>query len=35
MGDMGYDLLMRMLTYDPSQRIIASDALQHPFLEGI
>lgn len=27
----GYDLLMKMLTYDPSSRISAADALAHPF----
>jgi serine/threonine protein kinase len=31
MDDQGYDLLMRMLHYDPEQRIIASDALNHEY----
>ena len=32
LGEEGLDLLERMLELDPSQRISASDALQHPFL---
>jgi len=32
LDDEGYDLLMRMLHYDPEQRIIAADALTHPYL---
>ena len=35
LDDEGYDLLMKMLTYDPKQRIIASQALEHPYLNGI
>jgi len=31
LDDTGYDLLIRMLHYDPEQRIIASDALDHPY----
>ena len=30
----GYDLLSRMLKYDPAQRITAAAALSHPFLES-
>ena len=29
---LGLDLMERMLTYDPSKRITAQDALHHPFL---
>lgn len=32
LDDDGYDLLMKMLTFDPKQRIIASQALEHPYL---
>lgn len=32
LDDEGYNLMMRMLHYDPEQRIIASDALMHPYL---
>lgn len=35
LDDSGYDLLMRLLHYNPEQRIIASDALSHPYLQGI
>jgi serine/threonine protein kinase len=31
LDDQGYDLMMRMLHYNPEQRIIASDALNHPW----
>jgi len=31
LDDQGYDLMMRMLQYDPERRIIASDALNHPW----
>ena len=32
LDDEGYDLLMKMLVFDPKQRIIASQALEHPYL---
>ena len=35
LDDQGYDLLMRMLHYDPEKRIIASDALMHPYLQDV
>ena len=35
LDDEGYDLLMSMLQYDPEQRIIASDALNHPYLKDV
>lgn len=35
LDDEGYDLMMRMLHYNPEQRIIASDALNHPYLQGV
>ena len=31
LGDNWFDLIDKMLCYDPKQRITASDALQHPF----
>lgn len=31
--DKGYDLLTRLLAYDPEQRITAHDALNHPWFE--
>jgi len=31
----GQNLLMSMLTYDPSKRISGKDALQHPYFRGI
>lgn len=30
-----FDLMERMLEYDPSQRICLGDALRHPFFEKI
>lgn len=33
--DDGIDLLARMLTYEPSKRISAKQALQHPFLRDL
>mmetsp|Transcript_5092 Transcript_5092/g.15237 ORF Transcript_5092/g.15237 Transcript_5092/m.15237 type:complete len:308 (+) Transcript_5092:260-1183(+) len=35
LDDVGLDLLMRMLTYEPSQRITAFAALQHQYFQGI
>ena len=35
LDDEGYELLMAMLHYNPEKRIIASDALNHPFLSGV
>jgi calcium-dependent protein kinase len=29
----GLDLIKKMLTYDPIQRITAEDALQHPWIK--
>eukprot|EP01027_Heterolobosea_sp_BB2_P017137 GEZU01024310.1.p1 GENE.GEZU01024310.1~~GEZU01024310.1.p1 ORF type:complete len:133 (+),score=37.37 GEZU01024310.1:220-618(+) len=29
----GFDLLSRMLTYDPAKRITASEALKHPYFK--
>jgi len=31
----GYDLLSKMLQYDPNQRITAQKAMQHPYLEAV
>ena len=35
LDDEGYDLLMRMLHYNPEQRIIASDALSHSYFRDL
>ena len=35
LDDSGYDLLMSLLHYNPEQRIIASDALNHPYLKDV
>ena len=32
-GELGIDLLDRMLVYDPAKRITAKSALQHPFFK--
>jgi len=31
LSDNGFDLLQKLLAYDPANRISASDALSHPF----
>ena len=31
----GVDLLTRLLTYNPDQRIDGKDALQHPYFAGL
>jgi serine/threonine protein kinase len=31
LGDSGFDLLQRLLTYNPSRRLTAAEALAHPF----
>jgi cell division cycle 2-like protein len=33
LSDYGFDLLNRLLTYDPDKRITAREALRHPFFE--
>lgn len=33
LSDLGFDLLEKMLTYDPAARISAVDALKHPYFE--
>ena len=35
LDDEGYDLMMRMLHYNPEKRIIASDALNHAYLRDV
>lgn len=35
LDDMGIDLLARMLTYDPTDRISANDAMRHQFFNSI
>jgi serine/threonine protein kinase len=35
LDDLGLDLLKRMLTYSPSERITAKQALLHPFFDDI
>jgi len=34
LDDDGYDLLSQMLTYDPTKRILAAKALQHPYFKS-
>jgi serine/threonine protein kinase len=34
LDDSGYDLMMKMLKYDPETRITAEQALRHPYLQG-
>ncbi|MCJ1390531.1 cyclin-dependent protein kinase [Xylographa bjoerkii] len=33
-GALGYDLLAKLLEYDPERRLTAKDALQHPYFYG-
>jgi cell division cycle 2-like protein len=33
LSDLGFDLLNKLLTYDPEARISAQDALDHPWFE--
>jgi len=35
LSDAGFDLLNRLLAYDPSRRITAADALQHPWFSEV
>ncbi|MCO5547596.1 hypothetical protein L7F22_001047 [Adiantum nelumboides] len=35
LGNVGADLLAKMLQYDPSKRITAKEALQHPFFDDV
>ena len=35
LNDVKIDLLKRMLTMDPANRISAAEALRHPALEGV
>ena len=35
LDDVGMDLLCRMLTYDPDQRISARQALEHPWFRDL
>jgi serine/threonine protein kinase len=34
-GEEGFDLLSKMLLYDPSKRITAKAALSHPYFEDL
>jgi len=35
LGEDGIDLLAKLLQYDPSRRLSAKEALQHPFFKGV
>jgi len=35
LDDLGYDLLKKMLRYDPCERISAKAALKHPYFKGV
>ena len=33
LSDLGLDLMLKMMAYDPSKRITAEEALKHPWFE--
>ena len=33
LSDLGLDLMLKMMTYDPSKRITAEEALKHPWFK--
>ena len=35
LNDAGLDLVQQMLAYTPNQRIVAKDALEHPYFHGL
>ena len=35
LSEKGFDLLARMLTYDPAQRITAAEAARHPWFDEV
>jgi len=35
LDDDGYDLLEKMLVYDPNKRLLAAKALEHPYFDAI